>query len=41
MGQIKGKVGGSGSTGNTYGSTPQNGTDSQRGSQGSPALTEM
>jgi hypothetical protein len=42
MGQIKGKVGGStGSTGNTYGSTSQNGTDSPRGTQGSPALTEM
>lgn len=42
MDQIKGKVGGStGSTGNTYGSTTHNGTDSQRGSQGSPALTEM
>ena len=42
MDQIKGKVGGStGSTGNTYGSTSQNGTDSPTGAQGSPALTEM
>jgi hypothetical protein len=43
MGQIKGKVGGStGSTGGgTYGSTSSNGMESQRGTEGSPALTEM
>jgi hypothetical protein len=42
MGQIKGKVGGStGSTGGHYGSTSSNGMESQRGTEGSPALTEM
>ena len=43
MDQIKGKVGGStGSTGGqSYGSTSANGMDSQKGSQGAPAMTEM
>jgi hypothetical protein len=43
MEQIKGKVNGSmGSTGgDPYGSTSPNGMDSQRGAEGSPALTEM
>lgn len=44
MEQIKGKVNGGsmGSTGgDSYGSTSPNGMDNQRGTQGSPALTEM
>jgi hypothetical protein len=42
MDQIKGKVGGStGSGGDSYGSTSENGIEGQRGAQGKPALTEM
>ena len=51
MDEMKGKISGSmdggasngngNSNGNQYGSTPSNGIESQRGSQGKPAMTEM
>ena len=45
-GKISGSMDGSGtngssSNGNQYGSTSSNGMESQRGSQGKPAMTEM
>jgi hypothetical protein len=49
MDEMKGKISGSmdggtsngSSNGNQYGSTASNGIESQRGSQGKPAMTEM